>query len=865
MTESFYEGILPTQRHLRGRDQQLAWLDQAVDNLTVRVVVLEAKGGVGKSSIASEWLYRLRERERSVGAHPVFAWSFYSQGTRGDFVTVDPFLGAAIEWAGGDEVVKTWEPTTKGTQVAHLLASMRPILVLDGMEPLQAGEPMENRGMLKHPAMRSMLRSLVESDWDGLCVITTRVPVLQLASSAVAPTEKGAVWVHELPNLEPKDGAAVLHDIGVRAGAEDGEGENESDPFKPLRGISETVHGHPLTLKLIGQALKWKYGGDSRHAAKVLGASIGDLGRDRDDPSDVRYFVRSLDELRGERPAALRHTLSFFVHCFDEQANDQDATPGSRMEAKAALTLIHLMGLFDRPATRGALDALVSNHGLVYRRLNGGIQNIGDEVVGRTIATLVNHGLLLISTWNTDTDQHSRGERTLDAHPLIREEFQDRLQFRLRPAWRQGNRVLMRYHAQRPKNYCAQSQDEALELYTALAYGCRAGLFQEVHDDILVERISQWETRGAGMREAHLATRKLGLRDSHLSAMSQFFPSGWDAPVPQLDEHSTTKLVTNVGVAFRQLGQLNQAIGLFEHSVNLAQESTPPDWVEAAYASSQRSELQLIVGRLEESRDSARAAVKFAEKIQEGNSYFAMHAHSGLADAYFFLGDRDLAAKHFKQALWIHDHKNPDPHFFYSQSLFRYVYFLFDSVVRERGPDNSSLDTLESWLEDPKFGLRVKSPSDLSLPIAALARGVCFQARARRRDGSPSVVDLENALKELDYAIDKFDDAAYTDYLVRGLYEIISCHLLRGDEPSARVALDRAIAIVEPSSPDAIPEMDTLRADLYLQRAELAARFGGDDLQDAVDAAGELVSSLGYKRRQSQLDRLRQISEGQGE
>ena len=32
-----------------------------------------------------------------------------------------------------------------------------------------------------------------------------RAPTPQLASSAVAPTEKGAVWVHELPNLEPKD------------------------------------------------------------------------------------------------------------------------------------------------------------------------------------------------------------------------------------------------------------------------------------------------------------------------------------------------------------------------------------------------------------------------------------------------------------------------------------------------------------------------------------------------------------------------------------------------------------------------------------------------------------------------------------
>jgi hypothetical protein len=66
-----------------GRKRELKQLDDAWKDNKTHVVCLVAWGGVGKTALVNEWLAQM-EKENYRGAHRVYAWSFYSQGSSED-------------------------------------------------------------------------------------------------------------------------------------------------------------------------------------------------------------------------------------------------------------------------------------------------------------------------------------------------------------------------------------------------------------------------------------------------------------------------------------------------------------------------------------------------------------------------------------------------------------------------------------------------------------------------------------------------------------------------------------------------------------------------------------------------------------
>jgi hypothetical protein len=111
----------------------------------------------------------------------VFGWSFYRQGTSGGASSGDEFLDAALAWFGDPDprVGTAWE---KGERLATLIARRRTLLILDGLEPLQS-PPGPREGRLREPSLQALLRELAAFN-VGLCVITTRVAVADLAQYA---------------------------------------------------------------------------------------------------------------------------------------------------------------------------------------------------------------------------------------------------------------------------------------------------------------------------------------------------------------------------------------------------------------------------------------------------------------------------------------------------------------------------------------------------------------------------------------------------------------------------------------------------------------------------------------------------------
>jgi len=163
-----------------GREEDIAFLDRAWANKDINLVTIVAWGGVGKSTLISHWLRRMAAKQYR-SAELVFGWSFYRQGTSGDTSSAEEFLDTALTWFGDPDprLGTAWE---KGERLAKLVADRRTLLALDGLEPLQ-NPPGPQEGRVTEPSLRALLRELAAFN-TGLCVITTRTPVADIADTS---------------------------------------------------------------------------------------------------------------------------------------------------------------------------------------------------------------------------------------------------------------------------------------------------------------------------------------------------------------------------------------------------------------------------------------------------------------------------------------------------------------------------------------------------------------------------------------------------------------------------------------------------------------------------------------------------------
>ena len=196
-----------TGSNVFGREEDIAFLDDAWANPRVNVVTIVAWAGVGKSTLVNHWVRRMAA-DQYRSAELIFGWSFYRQGTRGDTSSADEFLDAALIWFGDPDprLGTAWE---KGERLAKLVADRRTLLVLDGLEPLQ-NPPGSQEGRLREPSLQALLREIAAFN-TGLCVITTRTPVADLADH-----EGASALRLGLEQLSSDAGARLLRALGVR-------------------------------------------------------------------------------------------------------------------------------------------------------------------------------------------------------------------------------------------------------------------------------------------------------------------------------------------------------------------------------------------------------------------------------------------------------------------------------------------------------------------------------------------------------------------------------------------------------------------------------------------------------------------------
>ena len=803
-----------TNPDLFGREKELAALDAAWENPHVNVLSLVAWGGVGKSALANRWLSQLA-RDNFRGAERVFGWSFYRQGAaEGRQVSADPFIAAALTWFG-DPDPTAGSPWDKGERLAELVKRQPTLLILDGLEPLQNPPPVET-GRIKDPALSTLLRELARQN-PGLVLVSTRLTVddlkdftviaspalggpkqspshlgdheiasektlamteiedVEIASQKTLAMTANAIQI-DLDDLSPEAGAAYLAHLGVKGTTDE------------LECAAEEFGGHALALTLLGTYLDVVFNGDIRQRDKI---------------------ARLTDEKR--QGAHARRVMDSYERWFADKPESD---------------ILRMMGLFDRPAERGALEAL---------RKKPAIPGLTERVEGLShtdwqyaVGNLRLARLLAVPDPNEPD--------TLDCHPLLREHFGDKLRTSNPAAWREAHSRLYEYYKSIAKEY-PDTIAEMAPLFAAVAHGCQAGRHQETLDEVYKRRIQ----RG----DEFFSTHKLGAFGADLAALSGFFDPPWSKPVDGLREYRKSLVLGEAGFDLRALGRLAEAAHPMR--AGLDTDIALKDWKNAATQAGNLSELYLTIGDIKQALDYAKQSVELADR--SGDAFERMSRRTTLADALHQAGRVSETEAAFREAEEMQKARQPELPLLYSFPGFQYCDLLL-SQGKYREVQDRAGQTLE-WAKREGFLL------DIALDHLSLGRAHLLQAQSdlsTSLGAGPSALlgaSYSEAATHLDRAVDGLREAGAQEFIPRGLLARAEFRRVTGGHDRARHDLDQAFSIATRGG------MRLHEADCHLEYARLHLATGEkDNARESWAKAKQMIEETGYLRRDADVKDL---------
>jgi tetratricopeptide (TPR) repeat protein len=806
-------------KELIGREAEMKVIDDARAKAVAgethpRVLTFVALGGEGKTALVAKWAITMAETNWP-DCEAAFAWSFYSQGTREQrAASSDLFLAEALKFFSTPAVEGVESGHDKGRRLAQWIGDKRAALILDGLEPLQYAPTSPLAGQLKDEGLRALLKGLAQHN-NGLCLVTTGYAVKDLASYGATAPQK------DLASLSRQSGARLLEVLGVKGTRQERE------------RLTEDMKGHALTLNLIGSYLRDAFGGDIRKR-------------------DLINLKQADTEERGGH--AFR-AMDAYVRWFE----------GDGQRGAQALAMLRLMGLFDRPADAGCLEALWRSPAI--DGLTEPLTTMSEAQRNIVLTRLANAKLVTV---NRDA---GGALISLDAHPLLREFFAKQLRETRADAWKAAHRRLYE-HLTATQDKPEPTLDDLQPLYQAVAHGCHAGMQQEACDKVYRDRI----LRGMGP-DGFYSIRKLGAFGADLSALACFFDPPWRRVSTNLTLSTQSWLLSIAAVDLRALGRLDEAREpmLAALDMRVAQE----DWMNAAAVANNLSELQLTLGDVGAAIRDGERAVMHADRSGDGLERIVNRAAH--ADALHQAGRRAEAEARFSEAEAMQATRQPEYPLLYSLSGFRYCDLLLDEAERSawqqlfvgsaRVPDveadtsavgsrgsihdraSGALERLIKvnrtvlphatqtldWAERANFSLL-----DIGLDHLTLARAAIYESIPT---GEPP------ERPHLSEAADYLRRAGQQDYLPRGLLIRALFRATTDDFDGAREDLDEAFEITERGP------MRLHLADIHLHRARLfglmpnrPVAYPWVSARDDLDAARKLIDECGYGRRREELE-----------
>jgi hypothetical protein len=782
---------------LIGRSQEKGLLTRSWRSGRLRVLSFVAWGGSGKTSLITDWLVD-HVRNHWDGVDAFFDWSFYSQGSKDHSnASSDTFLRSALLHFGQKEVADSaLLPEVKAEVLAEAMKKQRTLLVLDGLEPLQHSRKLgQVEGRLKDKGISKLLRLLAQAENHVLCVLTTRLPVVDLQ-----PFHDASVLEVSLKHLSVRHGAELLHMAGAKfAGAAEIKNDHQE-----LLAAARDLKGHAMTLQMLGGYLGSVQEGDI-------------LRRDRVD------FKRVFDDqLEG-------HTYN--VMAAYEEWFQAEGTRGQRQ-----LAVLRMIGLFDRIADATCIESL---------RKDGGIPGVSDAVAALseadwqdTLTHLAKHFLVF----------SNRQTHDLDAHPLLREYFAMQMRQRNPSGFQMAHQRLYEHLCSSTEKKLEPTLDDLQPLYHAVAHGCLAGLYQDCFEKVFFSRILQGT--------AFYSTDVLGLVNSDLNALRFFTNDSWHSPVSEMKAHSKGWVLNEVG--FNLLASLrpNEAVQPMVSALQIAVDEL--DYVEAARRSGNLFHIHLTNGKIKLARDYASKVIEFASLAKDNSLVAAGKISLATSILYseelqiseeligealqvprrkeldFTLSYGNVLLHEPELAVWEHELRGVSGVQMSENNRRK----LFDKCK------NAILHAnVHDFSESVGGSLLMQAMDSLIIGRANLFMSIGSQSETKDQY-------LSWAESYICKAINNLRSAGRSHFLAEGLIVFAWLHVKLNDFKNAKIHLDTAFEMAE------VGPMPLYLADVLLHRANLffdRKPYPWESVKTDLANARKLIDTFGYGRRQKIL------------
>ncbi len=500
----------------------------------------------------------------------------------------------------------------KGQRLARLIGEKRALLILDGLEPLQFSPTSPTPGLLKDQGLTALLKGLAAHN-AGLCLVTTRYSIDDLKTFV-----EGTAPEIELKRLSKEAGVKLLHELGLTGSQTE------------FAELVEDVHGHALTLTIMGRFLQRAYKGD----------------------------IRQRDRVDFKKADAKTHNSHAFRAM---QAYETWLLAEGGAEGHREVAILRLLGLFDRPADAGCIAALRS---AVIPDLTEPLADLADEDWEFSLTGLEDAHLLTVNR-APDCSLIS-----LDAHPLLREYFAAQLRDTHPAAWRAAHGRIYEHLCATTQEGDQPSLEDLQPLYQAVAHGCWAGRYEEARAKVYRARI----LRGDKL----YSIRKLGAFASDLGAVVCFFDEPWRRLAPTLAEAAQAWLLAVAAFDLRALGRLSEALEPMRAGLEMGVKHEV--WGEAARRAGNLSQLEVTLGALREAQADGALSVTYAERSGKWDMH--MMNRTTHADALQQAGHAAEAGALFREAEDLQAKNQPEYPLLYSLRGFQYCDLLLAPAER---------------------------------------------------------------------------------------------------------------------------------------------------------------------------------------
>jgi len=327
----------------------------------------------------------------------------------------------------------------------------------------------------------------------------------------------------------------------------------------------------------------------------------------------------------------------------------------------------------------------------------------------------------------------------------------------------------------------------------------------------------------------------VGAFGASLAALTSFFNTPWQQPVSTLREKWRAFILNETGFVLQALGQVVEATQPMQ--AGLEADILRGDWVNAAIAANNLSDLYLTIGDLPQALSYAQKSVELAN--QSGDSFQRIARRATLAYTLYQAGHLSESEAAMREAEAMQKTRQPEFPLLYSMSGFQ-----FCALLLHQGKYQEVQTCAPQTLE-----LMKQYGSLLSIALNYLTLGQTYLLQAQHET-------IDNFLHATDYlnqAVDGLRQAGQLDMLPLGLLARAELRRITGEVGRARVDLDEAMSIATRGS------MGLHQADCHLEYARLY--LAQDERIRAREhwlKAREMIERMGYHLRDRDVEEIEQ-------